>query len=184
MKSKKTNNDDESSNNNILYIIAALVLMFFNIDISKLQGTPSEIHYSIIIISIIIVASAWAYYFRDLRKWFLEIKSILWYLLAVIVSSLPIIGIISFLFSAFIVYYDFEGEELIQEKCLITNVSGGKHRNLYYDFRGKSFQTKNFYYQNYKNCGYDKNECYIMVTFKKKPFGMLLELNIEKWYNE
>lgn len=170
----------KSKANNIWGTIPLIIICLFLIDVSKLKNTPDFIYYFSGSIIFIISNFAWIYYLRG-TKWFLEIKSILLYLLAIMISSIPLTFGLIILFNAFIKYYDFENEIIIKEKCLVTHVSSGKNASLSYKFRGKIFQTKNYYYQDYKNCGYNKNECYIILTLKEKPFGMFYEINIDKW---
>ena len=114
---------------------------------------------------------------------YLEVKSILWYLVVLVVSSAFATGILMIFFSAFIIYYEFDDELIIKEKCFVTHVSSGKYASLSNEFRRETFSTKDYYYQDYKDCGYNKKECYVLVTLKEKPMGMFLEISVDKWYN-
>ena len=172
--------EKENKSNNYWSLILILIICIILMDTNKLKNTPDYIYLIAFVIVFPLANIAWFYYLKG-TKWYLKIKSILLYLLALAISSTPIIFGLVILFNIFISNYEFENEKIITEKCLVTHVSSGKNSSLEYLYKGRTFQTKNYYYQDFKGCSYNKDECYILLTLKTKPLGMFYEVDIEKY---
>jgi len=160
---------------NIILFFIFLLVLFLLMDTTSLINVPDFIDYTFFSLAFIISGIFLHYYIG--KDWIKEFKSSLYFIFTLLMITLPLSVIFISIFKVSIIYYNHKKGETSKEKCLVEKVSSGKYRSLSYKFRGKTYSTKLFNYQDYKNCDFD---CYIELTLEKKPLGMFYILNIEK----
>lgn len=169
----------KKSSSNLLgiFFIFLLIPLFF--DSSNLINTPNYFYLSFFVLSFLTCFVCFLIYLRQ-EKWYKEPKSIFYVIIGILLTGTPLGFFLGALFKFIIINTDFNGEKILKKTALVTNVSSGKYSSLTYEFNNELFQTKDFYYQDYKEC---KRNCYINLTLKSKPFGMYYVIDIDKKFD-
>lgn len=167
---------DRYLNSSLSTLILIFILLLLS-DTNNLINVPNNIFYFILLIGFIISGVFYILYLRN-TFWYKELKSIFVFLIAFILTALPLSFFLLTLFKLLIIHYDFGKNEIFIEKCLVTNVSSGKNRSLTYMFKGNTYNSKDFYYEDYREC--NNHHCFVDVTVLKKPFGMYYVKSIKK----
>jgi hypothetical protein len=166
----------KNNTQNLASLLIFLIIIFLLLDSNNIINVPDYIYYTFFIFGFIISGTFLHCYIG--KSWINDFKSILYFIIALLLTAFPLSFLLVSIFNISIIYYNYNQGEIINEKCLVEHVSSGKYRSLSYNFRGESYNTKLFDYEDYENCNYD---CYIELTLEKKPFGMFYILNIEKY---
>lgn len=161
--------------NNFIFVILLVLFIFMLMDTSNLISVPFYIDLSFFLIGLIISGITLHLYIG--KDWIKEFKSAVYFIIALLMTALPLSVFLLAVFKVSIIYYNHKQGDIFKEKCLVENVSTGKYRSLSFRFRDKIYHTKSFNYQDYNKC---KDDCSVEVTLEKKPFGMYYILNINK----
>jgi len=164
----------KDSGNNLWVILLFFVPLFM--DTNHLINVPNFVYNLCFFISFILPILFCVKYLKG-TNWYMEIKSIFYVIVGVALIGLPLGFAILSLFKFTVINIDYANEKILFKKSLVTNVSSGKYSSLSYEFNDKIFQTKSFYYQDYRDCN---RNCYINLTLKTKPWGMFYVTDVEK----